>query len=166
MARFGIEQVWVLQGEAGVGGTRGTLMSPAGALRPHMGVLKLPGKYNLSQPVHFSLSHSCLSPTASPGVVIFFASCLAVATSMGEKGFSTSKARASKVGEEEHSIQINSHLAAVASITGFHHEKSEQRTSVAFASRTSDVFSVCRSHQLISPEEEKVLIDGFPRLCD
>lgn len=85
---------------------------------------------------------------------------------MGEKGFSTSKARASKVGEEEHNIQINSHLAAVASITGFHHEKGEQRTSVAFASRTSDFFSVCRSHQLISPEEEKVLIDGFPRLCD
>lgn len=52
-ARFGIEWVWGLQGEAGVGGTHGTLISPAGALIPHMGVLESPGKSNLSQPVHF-----------------------------------------------------------------------------------------------------------------
>lgn len=72
-ARFGMEQVWVLQGEAGVGGTHGTLISPAGALRPHVGVLKPPGKSSLSQPVHFSLWQSHSSPTASLAEVI---SCL------------------------------------------------------------------------------------------
>lgn len=68
--RWGTERVRVLQGEAGVGGTHGTLISPAGALRPHMGVLKPPGKSNLSQPVRVSLSQSRSSSTASLGVVI------------------------------------------------------------------------------------------------
>lgn len=68
--RWGTERGRVLQGEAGVGGTHGTLISPAGALRQHMGVLKPPGKSSLSQPVHVSLSQSRSSSTASLGVVI------------------------------------------------------------------------------------------------
>lgn len=55
------------------------------------------------------------------------AACLGVATSVGEMDFSTSKARARKVGEEEHSTRTTSHSAAVASVIGFHHEKGKQR---------------------------------------
>lgn len=70
VARWGTGWVWVLQGEPGVGGTHGTVIPPAGALRPHMGVLKPPGKSNNAQPVHFSLSQPRSSPITSLRVVI------------------------------------------------------------------------------------------------
>lgn len=46
-----------------------------------------------------------------------------MATSIDEMDFSTLKVRGRRVVEEENSTQMNSHLAVIANITGFHHEK-------------------------------------------
>lgn len=123
----------MLQGEAGVGSTHGIPISAVGALTAHTGVLKPLGESSLSQPMCFpDMVFALAAPFAShhqpwSGDFLSPVACLEVATSMDKMDFSSSRIRARRVVEEESSTQMNSHLAVVANITGFHHEKGEQR---------------------------------------
>lgn len=73
--------------------------------------------------------HSCIPIRCQPWSGDFLppVACLEVATSVDEMAFSTSKVRARRVVEELNNTQVNPYLAVIANITGFHHEKGEQR---------------------------------------